>query len=158
MVESASSGDVPRRPVLGVSICVWHAGRVLLIQRGHPPAAGKWAPVGGKVEWGETLADAARREVREEAGIEIDGLTFSQFREILASGPDGVPAFHVVLAVFGARWQSGDAIAGDDAIDVRWASPEQLPSSDLVDGTAHYIMATQALVGPDGSSGREGTG
>lgn len=47
-------------------------GRVLLMRRRHPPNAGLWSPIGGKVEPGESPAMAARREIREEAGVNVD--------------------------------------------------------------------------------------
>jgi mutator protein MutT len=47
------------------------AGRVLLVQRGHPPATDQWAFPGGRLESGETLEEAVRREVREECALEV---------------------------------------------------------------------------------------
>lgn len=60
-------------PVLGVVTLIRRVHgeqeRFLLIQRRKPPYAGQWALVGGKVEFGETLAQAAVREVQEETGL-----------------------------------------------------------------------------------------
>ena len=44
---------------------------VLLVQRGKPPAKGMWAIPGGSVELGETLKEAAEREIIEETGFRI---------------------------------------------------------------------------------------
>ena len=78
---------MPPRPVLGVSICVWRdspaGGEVLLVKRGNAPGKGLWAPVGGRVEWGETLVQAARREVLEETAIACEIVGFSAFRETI---------------------------------------------------------------------------
>ena len=62
----------PPRPAVGVSAIVFDAEeRVLLIRRGTPPALGFWHVPGGKLEAGEGLAEAARREVKEETGLEV---------------------------------------------------------------------------------------
>eukprot|EP01037_Dinobryon_pediforme_P025394 gene25394-27529_t len=128
---TAAPDDMPdpsrKRPVLGVSVCVWRGDEVLMIRRGSPPSKGLWAPVGGKVEWGETLVEAARREVHEETGIDCDIAAFSQLRELV--GVDN--SHHVVLAVFSARWRSGEPVAGDDADQAEWASVDRLAHYEL---------------------------
>ena len=55
-------------PEVAVGAIVVHDGCLLLVQRGRGAGAGKWAPPGGRVEFGETLVDAVVREVREETG------------------------------------------------------------------------------------------
>ena len=65
------SREYPSRPICGVGAVVRRDDAVLLIRRGNPPRRGDWSLPGGAVELGETLCDAAQREVREECGIEI---------------------------------------------------------------------------------------
>jgi 8-oxo-dGTP diphosphatase len=60
---SAARHDGPKRLLLGVSICIFRADEVLLIERGKAPGIGRWAPVGGGIEPGETAEAAALREV-----------------------------------------------------------------------------------------------
>ena len=60
----------PARPIVGASIAVIRDGRVLLAARANEPMRGVWTLPGGKVEAGETLAEAALRELREEVGLE----------------------------------------------------------------------------------------
>lgn len=137
------------RPTLGVSVSVWRGDEVLLVRRARAPGIGRWSPVGGKVEFGETLAEAARREVAEEAGVDCEILGLSDIREmILPAAPDR-PAMHVVLAVFAARWLSGEAIAGDDADAVAWVAPERLSDHRIVEGAVPYILATRRFANPD---------
>lgn len=138
--------SVRPRPVLGVSICVWREGKVLLIQRGNPPAKGLWAPVGGRVEWGETLEEAARREVQEEAAIVCEIVGFSQLREMIEPAANGRAGHHVVLAVFAATWSSGEIAAGDDAAAVAWVAPAALSDYPLVAGVIPYIEATKRVI------------
>ncbi len=135
-----------RKPVLGVSVCVWRDGKVLMIKRGKAPSKGLWAPVGGHLEWGETLAEAARREVLEETSVDCDIVGFSQLREVIQRGSEAIAGYHVVLAVFAARWAGGEPKAGDDAAEAGWFSPADLGTLPLVPGVVPYIEATRALI------------
>ncbi|MDR3493737.1 MAG: NUDIX hydrolase [Ancalomicrobiaceae bacterium] len=145
-MTSADNPHVLCRPMLGVSICVWRGDEVLLVKRGKPPGAGMWAPVGGKVEWGESLIEAGLREVTEETSVACEIIEFSQLREILAPEAGPKARHHVVLAVFAARWLAGEAVAGDDADRAEWVAIDRLAQVPLVEGTLPYILATRRLV------------
>ena len=76
MVTSADAGQPPSQADLPAVPCVGAivhdaAGRLLLIRRGHAPGRGLWSVPGGRVEPGETLAEAVEREVREETGLAV---------------------------------------------------------------------------------------
>ncbi|MGH9172982.1 MAG: NUDIX domain-containing protein, partial [Vicinamibacterales bacterium] len=64
--------EFPESPVVGVGAVIVLDGRVLLIKRAHEPRKGEWSLPGGRVELGETLADATRREIKEETGLDVD--------------------------------------------------------------------------------------
>jgi ADP-ribose pyrophosphatase YjhB (NUDIX family) len=138
--------------VLGVSVSVWRGGEVLLVRRGRDPGRGLWAPVGGRVEFGETTRAAAVREVREETGVTCALAGLSDIRDLVFRGADGGIAGHVALAVFAARWVAGEAAAGDDADAVAWVAADRLADGtaglDLVEGVVPYILATRTLAGP----------
>jgi len=87
-------------------------GRLLLVQRGHPPGAGRWSLPGGRVENGESPAAAAAREVAEETGLTVE------VGELLATVTIGDYLVHD----FAATVTGGELRAGDDASDVRWCS------------------------------------
>ena len=57
--------DYPDRPIAGVGVVVFRGDKVLLIRRGTPPRIGQWSLPGGAQELGETVEQAARRELRE---------------------------------------------------------------------------------------------
>jgi len=102
------------RPVPCVGVVCWRGDEVLLIRRGRPPRLGEWSIPGGKVEWGEALADAALRELREETGVEAELGYLVEVYEIVE------PGFHYVLIDYVARWLSGDPKAADDADEARF--------------------------------------
>jgi 8-oxo-dGTP diphosphatase len=90
----------PDRPYLGVSVAVWRDGEVLLVRRGRAPLAGSWSFPGGGVSLGERLEDAARREVREETGIDIAIVRQIDRAEIIVRDAEGRIERHYVLIVF----------------------------------------------------------
>lgn len=113
-------------PVLGVSTLVRRGGGVLLVRRGERPLRDMWAFPGGRVEFGESLAAAAAREVMEETGITvgIDGPIDQA--EIFIRNEAGAVERHYVLIVFAGTWQAGEPVAGDDAAEARWVDAGDL--------------------------------
>ena len=98
----------------------------MLIQRRYPPLG--WALPGGFVEYGESLEQAARREAKEETGLDLEGL--EQFRAY--SDPDRDPRRHTVTVVFSAMG-IGEARAADDAQSVRVFPLDALPEDVAFD-------------------------
>ncbi len=131
----------PLLPVLGVSVAVRRDGAVLLIKRGKAPYVGVWAFPGGRVELGERLAEAARREVREEANVEVEIGAQIDTAEIIRRNAGGGIEGHYVLAVFAGRYVSGVIRAGDDAAEARWVAPEELASLNLTEDTARILSS-----------------
>ncbi|WP_407048168.1 NUDIX hydrolase [Methyloraptor flagellatus] len=130
--------------MLAVSICVFRRDEVLLVERGKPPGVGLWSPVGGRVEWGETLEAAALREVAEETGVNCRIVGLSHIREIIHT--ESTPGFHAVLAVHAAEWTSGEPVAGDDARDARFVALTDLETLPLVEGVVPHILRAHALL------------
>ncbi|MGB0385523.1 MAG: NUDIX hydrolase [Ardenticatenaceae bacterium] len=139
------------RPILGVSVIVFRdleASELLLVERGREPAKGLWAPPGGKVEVGETVAEAARREVLEETGVRIDLPENPAFMVLdrIAHTPDGEVKHHYVLIEMVAWSQDREAlpIAADDAADCRWWAVAQLDQAQpQVADLPHVIAMAQ---------------
>jgi len=100
---------------------------VLLVRRKNEPFAGKWALPGGFIDMDETLEESARRELREETGIEV-----SKLWQVAAYGDPGRdPRGRTISVVYLARVKAADLrpIAGDDAAEVAWlplANPPEL--------------------------------
>ena len=118
------------RPVPATLGVVFRDDRVLLVRRANPPDAGKWGFPGGKIEWGETIAAAAEREIREETGIQaVYRQTFTAVD--CFDGPTDKPHQHFVLVAALCTWIAGEPAAGDDALEARWFSPEEYSRADL---------------------------
>lgn len=120
------------------------AGDVLLIRRGKEPQYGRWMVPGGTLEWGETLEEAAVREVREETGIEIEIETFVEIIEAITPGDLG---FHFVIMDYAAHERSGVLAAGSDALDAVWVSAEAQDDYDLSEELLAVIGKARRLTG-----------
>ena len=66
--------EYPDRPYVGVGVVVFRDQEVLLIKRNKEPNKGQWSIPGGKRMIGETVAEAAQRELLEETGVKVDWL------------------------------------------------------------------------------------
>lgn len=124
----AFSYDFPRPAVTVdlVLVAVTDSGpRILLIRRERDPYAGRWALPGGFLELDEELAAAARRETREETGLDVGGVV-----EVGVFGAVGRDPRGRTLSVAFAALHVGDPpppTAGDDAADARWHPLDRLP-------------------------------
>lgn len=129
-----AAGPGTGRPELCVAGVVRDGDRLLLVRRGRPPAAGLWSVPGGRVEHGETMAQAVSREVAEETSVVVACEELVGWVERI----DG--ARHQVIFDFSARVVGpSDPVGGDDAAEAAWVpldSVEQLP---LVDGMAEFL-------------------
>lgn len=121
----------PDAPLVGVAAVVFDPrGQVLLVKRGRPPRVGQWGLPGGLLDLGERLVDGARREVREECGIEIEIAGIAGAFDPIERDADGRVEYHYVVVDFWARYLSGEPRAQDDADDLAWvelADLEQYP-------------------------------
>lgn len=123
---SEQKNDYPDKPRVAVGAVVFNKQRVLLVRRGQPPSQGLWAIPGGSVEIGETLQEAAEREILEETGIKIRAgepvFTF----DVIDRDRTGKIRFHYVIVDLEADYISGDPNAGDDAAEARWVTAQEI--------------------------------
>ena len=128
------------RPELSVGAVVVHDGSLLLVRRGHGPAAGQWSVPGGRIEWGETIAEAVVRELREETGLEGVCGEMLGWVEIIDDDHDRHPTHHFVVLDFVATvLEHGEPIAGDDAAEVRWVPLADVLDLNIVDGLPEFL-------------------
>jgi acetyl-CoA carboxylase carboxyl transferase subunit beta len=128
--------------IQAVGAIVWRAadGAVLLVQRANPPLAGRWTLPGGKVEPGETPAEAIVREVREETGLDVRVLRHLERVELGGFVIDEIECALAAPALDTPR-------AGDDASDVRWASLDELAALDVNAEAVAVLERAAALRG-----------
>jgi ADP-ribose pyrophosphatase YjhB (NUDIX family) len=119
---------------MGVSTVVVEDGRVLVVLRRRPPLARVWSFPGGAVELGESLAEAARREVHEETGVAVRVLE----RLDLVEAMDADTASHWVLAVHVAvpEPDQPSPSPGGDAARAEWVTPQELAQREAVPNAA----------------------
>lgn len=137
--------DKPKRPSLAASAAVFRDGKVLIAKRGMPPHL--WSLPGGRVEWGETLEEAAAREVREETGVEAEIIGFAGHREMMLRDKAGEVGAHFVIAAFAARWKSGEAKPGPEASEVAWIDPAAVADYETTPGLAEIVADARRIVG-----------
>ncbi|GAB4357730.1 MAG: NUDIX hydrolase [Kiloniellaceae bacterium] len=136
--------DYPNRPLIGVGVVVFKDDRVLLIRRGKPPREGDWSLPGGRQRLGERVAEAAKREVAEEAGLVVEVGPLIDVVDSITRDAAGTVQYHYTLVDVLAEWRSGEAVAGHDAAEVAWADPNDLAPYRLWKETERIIgMALQ---------------
>lgn len=136
----------PSRPVLAVSTAVFRDGRVLVARRARAPLRGLYSLPGGGVEIGETLREAALRELREEVGVAARIVAFNDHVELIVRDERGVQA-HYVIASFVARWTAGEAQTSEEADRVAWIDPTALADLPTTPGLEGILARAASLVG-----------
>lgn len=124
------------RPLVGALAVVWRGDRVLLVRRRSPPQADEWGFPGGGLDFGETVAEAALRELREETGIEAEATEVLTAVDLLDRDPVGCIRYHYVLIAVLAEYRSGQSQPRDDVTEARWFSPDDLPTPLCADVAA----------------------
>ena len=142
------AGTVPperpvERPVVGVGVVVWKDGEVLLIRRGKSPMRGRWSLPGGRQELGETVREAAVREVREETGLEIRLGALLDVVDTIRRGESGAVTLQYTLVDFDADWTAGVPAAASDAEHAEWADPDALAPYGLWSETLRIIALSR---------------
>lgn len=149
------SGDQPARPIVGVGAVIVDAGKVLLVKRAHEPRKGEWSLPGGRVELGEALADAVRREVKEETGLDVDVGPVVEVVEHVQR-QDGQVAHHFVIVDYLCTPAGGMLRAGDDAEAVVWVDGEELAAYGVSETAVRVIRRGLALAAGADDRGCDG--
>jgi ADP-ribose pyrophosphatase YjhB (NUDIX family) len=130
--------EYPDRPIVGVGGVVIKGDRVLLVRRGGEPLKGEWSIPGGTLELGEELAAAARRELKEETGLDVEPLeVLGVFDRIIRDGRK--IRYHYVIVDYACRLKGGKLAPASDVLDARWVRRENLSQYHLTEKATSVI-------------------
>jgi ADP-ribose pyrophosphatase YjhB (NUDIX family) len=135
------------KPELAVSAAIFRDGNVLLVRRAGAPAKGLWTLPGGRVEVGETLVEAVRREVLEETGLTIDVIDLAGYRESILPDAVGDRGRHFVILPFAARWVAGEVTLNDELDDSRWMPVDAVTALQTTEGLLNILRRAEKLLG-----------
>lgn len=120
-----------RQPIIATLAVTLRDGRVLLIRRNSEADAARWGLPGGEVRWGETILDAAQREVSEEAGLSTRPIQAFSSHEIIETDATGRTDRHIIFIAVLCVGLPGQPDIGDDAREARWFQLEDLANASI---------------------------
>lgn len=124
---------------MAVGAIVIKENRILLIKRNKEPGKGSWAIPGGSVKLGETLQEATERELLEETGLIINAKEPVHTFDLIERDHWGQIRFHYVIVDLMADLIGGELRPSDDAVDVRWFTPEDIESFGVTESTREFL-------------------
>lgn len=142
-----SEREYPSHPWVGVGVVLLKPGAVLLVRRAKPPAAGSWSLPGGAQDLGETVEAAARRELREETGLDAGPMTLAANVDSIHRDATGRVRFHYTILDFAAAWLGGDPTPGSDVSAAEFAPLDALGPYGLWDEAHRVIAVARRLLG-----------
>ncbi|MEQ1559074.1 MAG: NUDIX hydrolase [Methyloglobulus sp.] len=140
MTSQNQPTDIIPIPSIGVGGLLFNKHQqVLLIKRNQPPAKGLWSLPGGRLEPGETLVAACRREYSEETNLDIN------VKHIVALVERKLEGFHYVIIDYFVELVDEEKytpIAQSDVADAKWINLNELAHYDIVEGLLDIIIRT----------------
>ena len=128
----------PKAPIVGVGGVIFNDSAVLLVQRDQEPGKGQWSLPGGVVELGETLTDALKREILEEASINIEIGGLVRLLERIFHDREKRVQYHYVIADYWGWMLSGELKPESDVSDARFVRLSQFKEM----GADHLVEET----------------
>ena len=117
---------------------------MLVVRRARSPAKGFYSLPGGRVEFGETLHTALRREIAEETALTIEIAGLAAWREVLPTTEGGG---HFVILSFAAHWSAGEPALNEELDDFQWIAPDALGELKTTPGLLEVLRSAQRVLG-----------
>lgn len=132
--------EFPRYAIASVGAVLLKEGRLLLVRRGFPPGRGKWSIPGGVIEAGESLLEAARRELLEETNLDAEPLGVVALSQVIVRESESVK-YHYVIAdvLFDESSLRGEERPGGDAVEISWSPIDEVLSREDVTSTTRRL-------------------
>lgn len=128
----------PERPTVTVAPLIFNKGGEIFLMQ-SPKWHNKWVIPGGKIEWGETMEHAIKREVKEETNLEIENIEFLTVLENIFDS-DHVKRKHFIHLNFIATTKNSDTvILNEEAIAYKWVTISQAEKMDVEKYTRKLI-------------------
>ena len=137
--------EFPASPIVGVGAVIVNNDKVVIIRRANEPYKGQWSIPGGRVELGEPLVAAVRREMREETGLDVDVGPVIEVFERIQRDDQGRVRYHFVIVDYLCAYVGGELCAGDDAADAAWVTSEELDRFDIRESAVTVIRRALQL-------------
>ena len=144
-----ADGSVPV-PQVAVGAVASRRDALLLVRRGHEPDTGRWSLPGGRLEPGETVAEAVARELLEETGLDV------ACGELVGWAERRGPRHHYVILDFEVTVLGGTLVPGSDATEAAWVPLGEVPELELVAGLAEFLADHGVLDRPEGDGAGPG--
>jgi ADP-ribose pyrophosphatase YjhB (NUDIX family) len=137
--------EYPESPIVGVGAVIFDGASVLLAKRGQEPGKGTWSLPGGAVELGEKVADALKREVFEEIGIEIKVGGLVRVLDRIIQDERKKVRYHYVIIDYWCWKVSGEPKPGSDTSDICSVSLEEIQKKDIHKEVRETILMAAQL-------------
>lgn len=139
------SREYPERPIVAVGVVLLDGDKVLLIERARPPNAGRWTVPGGGVEAGESMREAALRELQEETGLTCTLGPIVEILERIVPDEAGRARYHYLIIDFVGTEPRGELRATSDAAAARFVPLAEVASLPLTDDLSPVIERAAAI-------------
>jgi ADP-ribose pyrophosphatase YjhB (NUDIX family) len=130
-------------PTLAASAACFRGGKILIAKRIRPAL---WSLPGGRIEPGESPEEAARRELKEETGVEAEIVGLAGEREVTLKDEGGGVAARFKIFAYAARWRAGEAKPGPEASEVAWVDPEALADYKTTEGLLPIVLEARRIL------------
>jgi 8-oxo-dGTP diphosphatase len=138
----SSNRVYPRYAIAAVGAVLLRGDEILLVRRGYPPGLGKWSLPGGVVEPGERLGEAAKRELKEETGLEAEPIGILWVLNNIVRDEAGRVKYHYLIVdiLFDPSTIRGEIRPGGDVTNVSWFKVNEALTSPEVSRTVKRLI------------------